>query len=209
MDLTALSDDELQEKLFTASHDLLTAEPLNLALDRFWELAHESDRRDAERDQRLAAPGALGAAARWYAGQGIAVFPLKPGDKRPYPGSRGFKDATTDPATIAGRWAAAPLANIGVPTGHLFDVIDVDGPAGYQSAADLREAGQLPPVLGKVYTPRGGRHLYVPASGDGNATRFRAGLDYRGNGGYVVAPPSTVGGRRYAWLVPLALGTGP
>jgi hypothetical protein len=58
-----------------------------------------------------------------------------------------------------------------------------------------------------VYTPRGGRHLYVAPSGDGNAANFRPGLDYRGAGGYVVAPPSIgPNGKRYDWITPLALG---
>jgi hypothetical protein len=137
------------------------------------------------------------------------VFPLRPGEKIPLPGSRGFKDATTEHATVRGWWQRIPQANIGLPTGHGFDAIDIDGPAGYQSAADLREEGILPAVLlGKAYTPRGGRHLYVPPTGDGNATKFRPGLDYRGIGGYVVAPPSlhTETGKRYDWIIPLAAG---
>lgn len=161
------------------------------------------------REKRLREPGALKSAAIWYARCGIAVFPLRPGDKRPYPGSRGFKDATTDISTVQTWWTDQPRSNVGLPTGRQFDVIDVDGPAGYQSLADIRAARLMPPVLARVATPRGGMHIYVPSTGDGNAASFRPGLDYRGNGGYVVAPPSLIGDRRYDWVEPLGtLGVG-
>lgn len=170
--------------------------------DDFEHLATLADRRQAARETRLTAPDALADAARYYASKGIAVFPLRPGEKIPYPGSRGFKDATVNPAQVAQWWADRPQSNIGIPTGHLFDVIDVDGPPGYRSLADLRDEGTLPAVLGRSATPRGGMHLYVAPTGAGNAASFRAGLDYRGRGGYVLAPPSIVAGKRYDWIEP-------
>ena len=178
--------------------------------DEFVRLAALAEIAHTEREERLRAPGALAAAAMFYAGRGIAVFPLHPGDKRPYPGTRGFKDATTSTDIVRAWWRNKPTSNIGVPTGHGFDVIDVDGPAGYQSLADLRETGKLPPVLARAFTPRGGMHLYVPATGSGNAASFLPGLDYRGIGGYVVAPPSVgANTRRYDWIEPLpVLATG-
>lgn len=173
-------------------------------LDEFERLAQIADREQAEREQRLGAPDALASAAVWYARNGIAVFPLRPRDKRPIPGSHGFKDATTDVEQVILWWKANPLANIGVPTGLTFDVIDIDGPPGYASLADLREADLVPPILARAYTPRGGQHLYVKPTGDGNATAVRPGIDYRGKGGYVVAPPSAGGnGKRYDWIEPL------
>lgn len=162
------------------------------------------DAEDEAKHARLTAPEALAQAAAWYASQNIPVFPLQPRDKRPMPGSRGFKDATTDLEIIHEWWTTTPTANIGMPTGHMFDVIDVDGPDGYRSLADLRDAGALPPILGKVITPRGGQHLYTPPTGDGNTTAVWPGIDYRGAGGYVVIPPSVgPNGRLYAWIQPL------
>lgn len=182
----------------------LTRALQTLDVEEFNRLAAIADQQERDRNARLGAPDALANAAAWYASQGIPVFPIQPRDKRPYPGSRGFKDATTDPATITHWWRDRPDANIGTPTGHRFDVIDIDGPPGYQSAADLRETGTLPHVIGKVHTPSGGRHLYVHPTGDGNAARFRPGLDYRGAGGYVLLPPSVgANGKRYDWLQPL------
>jgi hypothetical protein len=155
------------------------------------------DRADAE---RLNAADLLARSAKWYAARGWPVFPVVPGGKRPAT-RHGLHDATTDVAAVASHWARHPTHNIGLPTGHAFDVIDIDGPPGFASLAEMRDAGVLPPLLGKVWTPRGGRHLYIAPTGDGNAAGIWPGIDYRGRGGYVVAPPSVgANGKRYAWL---------
>ena len=151
----------------------------------------EAERIGAEAD-KIAAGIAAGltchAAALWYASVGLPVFPLMPGAKRPYPGSRGCLDATTDANQINTWWAAAPASNVAIATGHLLDVIDIDGPDGVVSWANITDG---PPVLGKVSTPRpGGAHLDVAATGSGNRAKMLPGIDYRGAGGYVVAPPS-------------------
>jgi len=169
-------------------------------------LAALLDVEDAERDRRLSQPGALAQAAAWYATQDLHVFPVQPRDKKPYPGSRGFKDASTDPDQIIAWWRERPDSNIGIATGHLVDVIDIDGPPGYLSFADLRDQELIPDSLGKATTPRGGMHIYIAAIGDGNTAGIRTGIDYRGLGGYVVAAPSVgPNGRRYAWSTPLQL----
>lgn len=170
-------------------------------LAEFERLAAAADAEQEARRQRLAEPGALATAAAWYAGHGIAVFRLRPGTKIPLANSRGFKDATTDADIVRGWWSSTPTANIGMPTGLRWNVIDVDGPPGYASLADLRDKGLLPDVLARAWTPRGGQHLYVAPTGDGNAAGVRPGLDYRGTGGYVVLPPSVgPNGQRYDWI---------
>lgn len=153
--------------------------------------------------------------ALYYASIGLHVFPLQPGSKIPWPRSRGFKDATTDPDRIRAWWWQMPTANIGIATGHHVDVIDIDGPAGVKSwAALLCEPDGMPPAYGTVNTPRpGGTHLYVAAvQGRGNKTSLFPGIDYRGLGGFVVAPPSVLAPdpRRnyhgpYLWRRPLQL----
>lgn len=155
-------------------------------------LTAEEDQRDA----RLAAPDALARAAGWYAANGIAVFRLLPGGKRPFPGTRGLHDATCDLDVVQAWWRDQPQANIGIPTGHGFDVIDVDGPPGHSSLVDLEPI----PTLARARTGSGGLHLYVAATGRGNGARIQPGIDYRGIGGYVVAPPSRhANGRLYRW----------
>lgn len=143
----------------------------------------------------------LGGAAVWYAERGHLVFPLRPGTKIPLT-KHGFKDASMNPDTIRAWWTATPTANIGLSTGHLFDVIDVDGPDGIKSIAGIEDEGHLPALIGVVTTPRG-FHLYIHPTGDGCTTAVRPGIDYRGIGGYVVAPPSTaLEGTRWTWTVP-------
>lgn len=154
----------------------------------------------------------LHAAALWYAAEGLRVFPLTPGTKIPLKGSGGCKDATSDAARIDAWWKGNPKLNIGIATGHLVDVIDVDGYDGVVSVT--RAVSQLPTVIGKVSTPRpGGNHYYVAAvPGRGNKAGILPSVDYRGTGGYVVAPPSVITGNgpgehpgTYTWYQPLDL----
>lgn len=143
-------------------------------------------------------------AALYYASIGLHVFPLQPRSKIPHKGTRGCLEATDDPEVIAGWWRKWPESNVAIATGHLVDVIDIDGPLGVKSWAMFDD---LPEPLGVVSTPRaGGSHLYVPASGDGNSAGIFPGIDYRGAGGYVVAPPSVnAEGIAYRWRRPLNL----
>lgn len=153
--------------------------------------------------------------ALFYVRQGLKVLALSPGTKIPLGDrdgccggthGRGSLDATTDPAFVAGWWRAHPTANVGIATGHRVDVIDQDGHEGAVSWARIGRAEAWPAVIGIACTPRaGGIHRYVVATGDGNGAKIAPGIDYRGAGGYVVAPPSIVDGKRYAWAQPLDL----
>ena len=63
-----------------------------------------------------------------------------------------------------------------------------------------------PAVIGVASTPRaGGVHRFVRAQGLENGAKIAPGIDYRGRGGYVVAAPSVVDGKRYGWVLPLDL----
>jgi hypothetical protein len=165
------------------------------AIDR---LTAELDAAHAAREARLDRPSALGDAALWYAEQGIAVFPCRPGGKAPAT-KNGFKDATTDLDQVRAWWAATPDANIGLPTGRRFDVIDVDGPEGTIALGDYKDAGGMPPVLAWARTPHGFHYLIAP-TGAGNRAGMLTGVDYRGAGGYVVAPPSRTADGTYRWV---------
>lgn len=142
----------------------------------------------------------------------------------------GLYDATTDPDVIRSWWGRWPNANIGVPTGRKasggcgWDVIDIDGRRGLASLATLKHAkcrpdcssqtycnatGALPPIGAMAYTPgdpaepdhEPGRHFYTPATGSSNTTNAVPGIDLRGDGGYVVVPPSIgPSGAGYTWL---------
>jgi hypothetical protein len=179
-------------------------------LAAWWE--SRLDAVDAALRGRLQDPMLLSDSAAWYAQQGLPIFPLQPGTKIPLParlnccgGShrRGCLDALAHVGAARAWWREHPTANIGLATGHRVDVIDQDGTEG---ARRWCRGGDWPPVLGVVSTPRaGGVHRFVRATGRGNGQRIAPGLDYRGRGGYVVAPPSVVEGRRYTWLRALDL----
>jgi len=139
--------------------------------------------------------------------KGWAVFPCKPRSKQPAT-ARGFHDAVAnDPARINTWWAVFPDLNIGVATGAVsgFFVLDVDGEQGEASLAKLEEQrGKLTATI-EAITGKG-RHCYYRIGEHGavrnSAGQIAPGLDIRGDGGYVLAPPSIhPSGRAYAWSV--------
>jgi hypothetical protein len=123
----------------------------------------------------------------------------------------GVKDATTNRARILAWWTRHPQANIGLATGHLFDVLDIDGPAGERAIRQLAAAHGLASSGPLVRTGGGGWHFYLAPTGLGNVhPRGLAHVDWRGRGGYVVAPPSHhASGHPYQWLAGRALDTPP
>ena len=147
------------------------------------------------------------AAALSYAAKGWPIFPVKPGKgKKPYvKWGKGTDDAvdlyerraTTDPDTINAWWAKWPLAMIGVATGERsgIAVLDIDRKNGVDGLEALRVAlggnpYDLTPLVAE--TPSGGLHFYFRYSGPlkNSASMIAAGIDVRGDGGFIVAPPS-------------------
>jgi Bifunctional DNA primase/polymerase, N-terminal len=141
-------------------------------------------------------------AALRYAARGWPVFPCRPQSKEPLT-AHGFKDASTDPAAITSWWRRCPTANVAIATGAPGpDVVDFDvakGKPGPASFARLRRSGLLAGAQALVATPSGGWHLYFAGNPNGqrNGSLPRHGVDFRGAGGYVLLPPSAVGGRHY------------
>lgn len=152
------------------------------------ELADREHQLDSYDDR----PPRLLAAALRYTEWGWPVFPCAPGLKRPAT-EHGLTEATTDASQIRAWWRKWPRANIGVATGHAFDVFDVD-PAGIGWWRQHgHEHGPLPDIHGTVSTPRAvGMHLYVEPTGMRNKTGLARGVDFRGVGGYVLVPPSVL-----------------
>ena len=158
-------------------------------------------------------PPRLAQAALTYASWGWPVFPLKPVGtpcsghrkcaavcqcpKEPLRGSHGFEDATTDFAQITSWWEQNPGYNIGLATGHRFDVLDFDVPDGIPELHKAIQSTRA--VHGWGTTASGGTHLYVKPTGRGNLTRWLPGTDYRGLGGYVVCPPSRLAVGGWSW----------
>jgi len=153
----------------------------------------------------------LNAAIR-YAELGYPVFPCMPDGKAPCT-RRGFHDATTDEATIRRWWTDNPRANIGMPTGPASGliVIDIDPRnGGEEGLADLlAQHGPLPETA-EALTGSGGRHLFFRHPGGYvrcTQGKIAPGVDIKGDGGYVVLPPSVhPNGSTYAWELSSEIG---
>jgi bifunctional DNA primase/polymerase-like protein len=136
-----------------------------------------------------------------YADRGWPVFPCQTGRKTPAT-AHGHLDATTDPRQITAWFTRNPNWNLAIATGAPGpDVLDIDehGQAGdgYAAFGKLRLAGLLDGTSTYVRTPSGGMHAYFVGSQQHNGHLPTHHLDFRSKGGYVLAPPSEVGGKPY------------
>lgn len=158
-------------------------------------------------DQRLMLLGrllgtvrGLPTAAMYLARHGVPVFPCASGFKRPIV-KGGFTAATVDVRQVETWWLRWPDANLAVPTGAAsgLDVVDVDrhsdSDTGLLSFGRARDAGLLSGWSSLVETPSGGLHIYFPADPNRPQRIWQAAsaqVDFRGDGGYVLVPPSRV-----------------
>ena len=152
-------------------------------------------------------------AAQALAQHGWPVFPVHPNKQPATP--NGHKNATTNTDQINEWWTRNPRHGIGIPTGQRTGlwVLDIDVKNGAQGAHTLRklqnQIGQLPPTITAI-SGSGGLHYYYQYDPDrpitnGSASNIRdrigPGIDTRGEGGYIVAPPSAHNdGTQYHWL---------
>ena len=134
-----------------------------------------------------------------FAAAGVPIFPCKPAEKRPLT-EHGFRDATSDDRQIARWWSRWPEANIGMPTGRAsaVEVVDIDVHGrvrGFAAFELARREGLVDRWQALVKTASGGMHAYYPADPDRVQASWQAasaGIDFRGEGGYVIVPPSLV-----------------
>jgi hypothetical protein len=165
-------------------------------------------------------------AALGYAAHGWEIFPAPPGEKKSHKSaehSNGKRwGATKDPEQIRRDWRKWPGANVGIPTGpeNGFFVLEVDTIVGGHAAdgnvalRDLEsQHGPLPETL-KGASPSGSVHYYFKYPDDieikNSASAIAPGIDVRGDGGMVIAPPSVkpdVG--RYVWLSDAPIADAP
>jgi Bifunctional DNA primase/polymerase, N-terminal len=136
-----------------------------------------------------------------FAARGCPVLPCQPGQKIPAT-RHGVRDATTDLAQITAWFGRHPDWNLAVATGAPGpDVLDVDQHAdagnGYAAFRQLHKAGLLTGARAYVRTPSGGLHAYFTGTGQRNGHLPGHHLDFRSRGGYVLTPPSQVGGKPY------------
>lgn len=143
----------------------------------------------------------LRAGAIDIAKRGWPVFPCAPSGKTPLT-KHGLIEASADSTAIEMWWSAKPTANVAVRTGNGLVVLDVDGEAGADALAALERAQmrRLPPTV-SVKTGNG-QHYYFSHQGEirNSAGLLGDHLDIRGDGGYVIAPPSVhPSGVAYQW----------
>ena len=140
------------------------------------------------------------------------MFPLAPRSKFPLiaaaDGGHGLQDATTDAAQIQAWWMAHPTGNIGLRTGITFDVVDLDSEAAVDALESARAGRER--INGPVVATAKGFHYFVLPTALGNRTGVLPGIDFRGTGGYVAAPPSVhPSGVPYRWIIHDRLGPAP
>lgn len=173
----------------------------------------------------MTAPPENLAAALGYAARGWPVLPLwwPTGDGRcacgradctspgKHPHGRlaphGLDDASVDPAAVAAWWDDCPDLNIGLRTGDKFDALDLDTPEAGRWLADYAHRHGTDTATcwarGPMASTGKGHHLWYAATRAGNRTRVAGvtGFDWRGRGGYIVAPPSRhANGESYVWV---------
>jgi bifunctional DNA primase/polymerase-like protein/AAA domain-containing protein/primase-like protein len=142
-----------------------------------------------------------------YAGQEWPVFPCNPLDKRPLT-TNGFKDATTDEKQIRSWWKRWPNAMIGVPMGSPSEVFCVDldikeNLSGIEQWSMLLASNNVPDPVTRIHnTPSGGKHYLFIWQDDIRSIplgKLAPGIEIKGDGGYIVVPPSmNADGRAYS-----------
>lgn len=150
---------------------------------------------------------ATGKLALFYASKGIDVFPLQAGNKIPFKDFAWDERASHD-QTVITNWFEGPYekANLGIACGARSGIVvlDVDKDHGGLESLEALENthGKLPDTP-RSRTGSGGMHIVFKHPGvevRNSAGKIGAGLDVRGDGGYIVAPPSIhPNGTRYQW----------
>lgn len=120
--------------------------------------------------------------------------------------AKGLEEATCDSGKINKWWSNSPSANVGIRTGNASGVwvLDADGAEGLHAVAELETTYGKLPSTPRARTGGGGLHYYftmTPGLVIKNATKLGGRpVDVRGEGGYVLAPPSShVSGNEYVW----------
>lgn len=133
-----------------------------------------------------------------YIARGFSVIPIVPGDKTPLVDWAEYQKVIPSAALIAAWSETHSDAGIAIVTGEVSDVVvvDIDSKEGHAEIGKLN----LPPT--PTVNTGNGQHQYFryPGHQISNKVRFLPGVDIRGDGGYVVAPPSVhSSGRKYEW----------
>ncbi|MEA3274209.1 MAG: bifunctional DNA primase/polymerase [Pseudomonadota bacterium] len=150
--------------------------------------------------------GPVAKAALDYCRLGWSVIPVHPRSKRPLIRWQIYQYRRPDTAEIGAWLKRWPDANLALVTGAVSGIVvlDVDPRHGGTESLEQweRRYGSLAETV-EARTGGGGRHLYFAHPGElvQNRVGISPGIDLRGDGGYVVAPPSLhASGQRYRWV---------
>lgn len=143
-----------------------------------------------------------------YADKGYCIIPINPYAKKPFFAVEEFQKRHSTKDEIQKWWKEFPTSMIGIMTGYISKlfVLDLDPNHNSDEISKLIPDSFLTPT---AKTPRRGTHLYFQDPGNEKITIKSAlmpDVDYRCNGGYIIAPPSRNGyGRDYQWLDGLSI----
>ena len=141
-----------------------------------------------------------------YSGRRWSIIPIRAGDKRPLVRWEEFQHRRPRVEEVHAWFSEWPEAGIGIVTGVVSGlvVLDIDSRhGGDESLEHLEQQYDRLPATVECRSGGGGRHLYFAHPGGlvRNKVGLAPGVDLRGDGGYVVAPPSLhASGQRYAWV---------
>ena len=146
-------------------------------------------------------------AALEYVQRGFSVVLVHPKKKHPIGKWKHRQHHPATEAELREAFRRNPTANVGIVTGAISGIVvlDMDGEAGAMSARQLEG---LEKTKAPVVKTGHGCHGYFrhPGHKAGNFASALPGLDGRGDGGFVVAPPSVhENGKKYEWLEGLSL----
>ena len=158
-----------------------------------------------EAEMNLTAPSLSAPAKEWalyYLRRGWSVVPVRRGEKIPAIPWHQFQHRRATEAEIED-WFSDSTMGAGIVTGAISNltVADFDGELGASTEQQILDRLGAGPV---ALTGGGGCHRFFSHPGRKVPTRkgILPGMDIRGDGGFIVAPPSVhASGRQYSWDV--------
>ena len=145
-------------------------------------------------------------AALRLAAQGLHVLPVAGGSKIPV--RSGWQTFASCDAEAVRSLFADHRGNLAVATGArsgawVLDVDCKDGAGGLETLCSLEAEHGAIEGAWRTRTPSGGLHLWFASPADrriGNRIGVLPGLDVRGEGGFILVPPSRIGASQYVWV---------
>jgi hypothetical protein len=135
-------------------------------------------------------------AAANYVEMGWSVIPLRPGSKIPLIDWKDFQHRLPSLEELRTWFQNSSMNNLGIVTGKLSNLSVID-------ADELKNLHPQTSSSISVITKRG-KHLYFKYGGERNsASEIAESIDVRGEGGFVVAPPSVIDGHLYRFVNPV------